>query len=50
MKFHFHYFVRCSDGVKRKRQEDGKLIRIDSFDIIVAQSVDRCVRLKIYNL
>ena len=28
----FHYFVRCSDGGKRKRQEDDKLIGKDSFD------------------
>ena len=32
MKSNFHYFVRCSDGRKRKRQEDDKLIGKNSFD------------------
>ena len=48
MKSHFHYFVKYSDGVKRKRQEDGKLIRTDSSDLIVA--CGRCARLITYNL
>ena len=30
IKSHFHYFVRYSDGGKRKRQEDDKLIGTDS--------------------
>ena len=32
MKSNFHYIVRCSDDGKRKREEDDKLMRNNSFD------------------